>query len=76
MKNTFIKIIVWFLKLAVICYLILTFVEAHISVQLVLIYLVTMLTDKISEISALEEKTDIQKERIDELECEIDRLKK
>lgn len=63
-------------KLGAIGLLVFYFVKADISVQIVLTYLLYMFVERSSQITALEEKTAIQSERIDELEIRCDEIKK
>lgn len=62
------------IKLAIAATIVLVFVEANISVQLILIYLLYMMFERSNELSELTERFEIQKERIDELESKIDDL--
>jgi cell division protein FtsL len=63
------------LKLAISIAVVLLFVEADISVQVILIYLLYMMIERSNETTALKDKLDIQQERIDELELSLNRLK-
>jgi cell division protein FtsL len=64
------------LKLAISIAVVLLFVEADFSVQVILIYLLYMMIERSNETTALKDKLDIQKERIDELESMIESNKK
>jgi hypothetical protein len=64
------------LKLALSVAVVLLFVEADFSVQVILIYLLYMMIERSNETTALKDKLDIQKERIDELESMIESNKK
>lgn len=63
------------LKLGLSVAIVLLFVEADISVQVILIYLLYMMIERSNETTALKDKLDIQQERIDELELSLNRLK-
>jgi cell division protein FtsL len=63
-------------KLVIAAAIILFFVEADFTVQVALIYLIYIMLERTNEITALSEKVDIQKERIDELESMIESNKK
>lgn len=64
------------LKLGLSIAVVLLFVEADFSVQVILIYLLYMMIERSNETTALKDKLDIQKERIDELESMIESNKK
>ena len=63
------------LKLGISVAVVLIFVEADISVQVVLIYLLYMMIERSNETTALKDKVDIQQEKIDELEFKLNALK-
>lgn len=73
MNETLKVLVIWAVKLGVISYVVLTFIEADISVKILLIYLAYMVLERGSELSKLSDKVDIQTERIDELEDQIRR---
>lgn len=66
----------WIIKLGGIGLLVFYFVQADISVQLVLTYLLYMFVERSSQISKLEDKVETQIEIIAELESKIDRISK
>ncbi len=63
------------LKLGISVAVVLIFVEADISVQVVLIYLLYMMIERSNETTALKDKVESQQEKIDELELSLSRLK-
>ncbi len=64
------------LKLGLSVAIVLLFVDADISVQVILIYLLYMMIERSNETTALKDKVDIQKEKIAELESKIERIEK
>lgn len=68
-------IAIYFFKLGLAAAIVLFFVKADISVQVILIYLLYMLFERSGELSDLRDKVDIQQEKIDELEFKLNKLK-
>jgi hypothetical protein len=63
------------LKLGLSVAIVLLFVDADISVQVILIYLLYMMIERSNETTALKDKVESQQEKIDELELSLSRLK-
>lgn len=76
MKNWIRDILMFLIKLLVVGVLVSTFVEADDTVILVLIYVIVMIWNNITERNKKNVEIDLLKERIDELESELEILKK
>ncbi len=71
MKKWGIEVITFLIKLAIIIFVVFGFIKADDSVKWALVYLAMMVWDKVSD-RKLEEEVNLLKERIDELECDLD----
>lgn len=76
MKNWIRDILMFLIKLLVVGVLVSAFVEADDTVILVLIYVIVMIWNNITERNKKNVEIDLLKERIDELESELEILKK
>lgn len=71
MKRWGTEIITFIIKLAITLLVVFSFVTADDSVKWVLVYLVMMIWDRVSN-KKLDDEINLLKERIDQLECELE----